>query len=501
METAKNAIDWKKRAAAVRWQPLPFINGRYRGSDSPDLIEDINPATETALCRYPAGSSTDVAEAVRVARKRFNDGCWSELPPARRSKVLSTLADLIARQGEELGLLDTLEVGKPIRDALDDAGRFAPALLRSWAEYADKLLGECDSRGVRGLAFNTYEPRGVVGAITPWNFPLVNAVIKCGPALAAGNSVVLKPSELCPSSALRLAELALEAGLPEGVLNVVPGVGSTVGVALAQHPDVDLVSFTGSTKTGRRIMELSGRSNAKPLLLECGGKSPHVVFSDVLDLDNIADAVAQSILWNQGQVCSAHTRLLVHESMKEALLGKVIQRASQYEPSDPLCEKTTFGPVASPTQRSRIKQYIEDGLRAGAVALLRGRIQETAGCYVAPTIFDRVNSDMSIVREEIFGPVLCVQGFNNEEEAVALANATDYGLSATVWTRDMGRGVRLARSIKAGQISVRTAGKEDAEWVGTLSSEPRKASGFGAEIGLQGLRSYSTLKSVCFRGD
>lgn len=492
--------EWKETAARVKWNIQPFVDGRYRPSNSTERFDNVNPATETILCRAPVGSAEDVDQAVRIARQRFKEGCWSELPPRGRSAILMKWAALIAQHAPALALLDTLEMGKPIQSSLHDVGQLAPTLLNTWAGFADKLTGASAPLSATRLAFNTYEPRGVVGAITPWNFPAVNAIYKCGPALAAGNSIVLKPSELSSSSALRLAELALEAGIPEGVLNVVPGLGSTVGAALASHPDVDMLSFTGSTATGRRIMELCARSNGKPLLLECGGKSPQVVFDDVDDLDAVAQATVQSVLWNQGQVCSARTRLLVHEAIADALRDKVVSRASQYQPADPLDEDTTFGPLASPAQRDRVRTYIDQGLAAGAHAVLKGAIQNTGGCYVAPTIFDRVDSTMSIVREEIFGPVLCVQRFTTEAEAIALANSTEYGLGATIWTRDIGRGRRLAHRIKAGGISVRTSGKEGPPSGCTLSHEPQKASGFGAELGLQGLQSYSTLKSVSFDG-
>jgi acyl-CoA reductase-like NAD-dependent aldehyde dehydrogenase len=247
-------------------------------------------------------------------------------------------------------------------------------------------------------------------------------------------------------------------------------------------------------------MELSGRSNGKPLLLECGGKSPQVVFNDLHDLDTVADAAVQAVLWNQGQVCSAHTRLIAHEDIIESLLEKVVDRAKQYRRGDPLDEGTACGPLASPKQRDRVKAYIEQGIKAGARTVLKGTIQAKGGCYVSPTIFDRVDSSMSIVREEIFGPVLCVQSFTTEDEAIALANGTDYGLAATVWTRDMGRGKRMAHAIRAGGVSVRTSGKEVPDSGCVLSHEPQKASGYGSERGLRGLQSYSTLKLVNFSG-
>lgn len=493
-------MNWIESASAVRWNIQPFIDGRYRPSRSSDLFDKINPATETLLCQVPIGSAEDVDEAVGVARARFNDGCWSEQSPVGRAAVLLRLADLIVEHKAELALLDSLEMGKPIQAALFDAEYFAPYLLRGWAGFADKLVGVSAPLMSRSVAFNTYEPRGVVGAITPWNFPSANAVFKFGPALAAGNTIVLKPSELSSGSALRLAELALEAGVPEGVLNVVPGLGTTVGAALASHMDVDLLSFTGSTVTGRKIMELSGRSNAKPLLLECGGKSPQVVFADVDNLDRVADAVTQRALWNQGQVCSAHTRLIVDAAVKDELVEKVVARARLHTPGDPLDEATTFGPLASPVQRDRVKGYVEGGVEAGADAVLLGAIQTAGGCYVSPTVFDRVDPTMSIAREEIFGPVLSVLSFQTEEEAVTLANGTDYGLVATVWTRDMGRGKRMARAIKAGHISVCTSGEDGPDSGVVLGHEPQKASGFGAEAGLEGLKSYSTLKAVHLTG-
>jgi acyl-CoA reductase-like NAD-dependent aldehyde dehydrogenase len=495
-----NAKNWKAAAAAASFEIRPFVAGEYRTSVSTEFFQNINPADETVIGEVPVGDFADVDAAVTAARRRFDDGCWSGLAPVRRAEILLELAELIAAHRAELALLDTLEMGKPITAALFDAETFAPRLLRSWAGFADKLLGSVAPVNTGTLKFNVYEPRGVVGAITPWNFPMVNAVFKLGPALAAGNTVVLKPSELTAASALKIAELAMAAGVPAGVLNVVPGLGRTVGAALALHQDVDMLSFTGSTATGRKLIEMSGRSNGKPLLLECGGKSPTVVFDDVDDLDAVAGEVVRDLLRNSGQVCAAHTRLVVHEAVRDELLDKVVRLTAGIRPGDPLDEATTFGPLAGPAQRDRVRAYVQQGLAAGAQAVLKGEIRESGGCYVSPTIFDRVDPAMSIVREEIFGPVLCVQRFATEQEAIALANGTDFGLWATAWTRDMGRATRLAHAIKAGGLNIRTSGAEGADPGCVLGCEPQKASGFGTEHGRRGLESYSTLKQISLAG-
>lgn len=492
---------WNTSAAAVRWNIRPFIDGRYESSQSSERFNNINPANETVLCEVAVGSAKDIEEAVKIARKRFDAGVWSQMPPGRRAEILHRLADLIVEHKYELALLDTLEMGKPVTQSIFDAEKWAAPLLRTWAGFATKLYGISAPLIATTAAFNVFEPRGVIGAITPWNFPSVIAVFKIGPALAAGNTIVVKPSELASGSTLKIAELALEAGMPEGVLNVVPGLGSTVGSALASHPDVNLVSFTGSTVTGRKIMELAARSNSKPVMLELGGKSPNVVFDDVENLDFVADDVVHRFVHNAGQWCSALTRLVVHEKIKYALLEKVIERAARIKPANPLEETTALGPLASPSQRERVKSYIDQGLEAGAVAALKGTIQEKGGCFVSPTIFDRVTPEMAIAREEIFGPVLCVQTFKTEAEAIALANATAYGLAACVWTRDIGRARRMARAIRAGNISIRTSGAEGEPSGVVLGHEPQGASGFSPEQGLQGLRSYSTLKSVTTTGD
>jgi acyl-CoA reductase-like NAD-dependent aldehyde dehydrogenase len=504
MASVETTSNWQEAADGVAWNVRPFVDGGYRDSTSAEAFENVNPADESVLCEFGTGTAADIDAAVRVARARFEDGSWSGLAAGRRAEILMRLADLITEHRDEIALLDAVEMGKPIAQALFDAGTFCAAMLRTPASFADKLFGQTAQMTGGALAFSVYEPRGVVGAISPWNFPAVNAAIKIAPALAAGNTMVLKPSELSPSSALKIAELALEAGVPEGVLNVVPGVGETAGEALALHPDVDFLSFTGSTSTGRRVMELAARSNGKPVQLECGGKSPTVVFEDVEDLDAVADGALQTVLWNQGQVCTAHSRLIVHEDIADLLLEKVIDRAAACAPGHPLDESTAFGPLASPVQRDRVKRYIDDGLAAGAEPVLRGEVQESGGCYVSPFVFDRVDSSMSIVNEEIFGPVLCVQRFTTDEEALHLANGTEYGLSATVWTTDLGRGRRLAHRLRSGTVAVRTSRAEDGTgWFAAtaLSYEPQKASGFGSERALRGLEAHSTLKVVLISGD
>jgi acyl-CoA reductase-like NAD-dependent aldehyde dehydrogenase len=491
----------------INWKIEPFVDGTYAPSDASESFENTSPATEEVLCKVPVGSAQDIDRAVRVARQRFEQGIWSDLGPDERKAVLLRFADLISVHKNDLALMDSLEMGKPLSAARFEAGIYGTQVVRSAAELTDKVCGVLTPSEPRSLAYNLFEPRGVIGAIVPWNFPTVSVLLKIAPALAAGNMVVLKPSEIASGSALKLAELAIEAGIPAGVFNVVPGLGRTVGEALAGHPGIDMISFTGSTATGRRVMQVAGQSHGRPVQLECGGKSPTLVFADVENLDFVANCIAQDIFYNSGQVCSARSRLIVEEPIKQELLKKVATLASNIKLGNPLDESTTFGPLASNVQRDKVLGYIKRGVADGATVVVGGADvrQVELGCFISPTIFDNVKSEMTVAREEIFGPVLCVQSFVNEAEAIALANATDYGLSATAWTRDLGRAKRLARRINAGFVVIRTSGKEGTGGnianLLALCAEPHKASGFGVEWGIKALEGYSTLKAVRMLGD
>ncbi len=493
-------IDWRRRAISLEWRIRPFIAGGYRRSTGSDVLHNVDPSTESVLCSFAAGTAEDIDDAVRVARARYREGVWSRLPTARRAETLLRLADLIVANKEQLALLESLEMGKPISAAIHEVEALAAAILRDWAGQIERLVGESAPRTTGAHAYTLFQPKGVIGAIVPWNFPTANAIIKLAPALAAGNSVVLKPSEIAPSSSLKVAELAIEAGIPEGVLNIVPGAGPTAGAALALHADVDMISFTGSTVTGRRVMEMAGRSNGKAVLLECGGKSPHVVFDDIEDLPFAVDQVANGFLWNGGQVCSAGTRAIVQEGIYEPFLELLIERSRRSVPAHALDPLTTFGPLASPMQRDRVRTSVNDAVQAGASPALLGQIQDQDGCFVSPTIFRDVDSWAEIAQQEVFGPVLCVQSFEDAAAAVALANNSSYGLCATVWTSNLGRAMRMINEIEAGSVTVRTSEPESGALLPQLGYEPFKASGIGCEVGLRGLQSYSKLKLVGMLG-
>jgi acyl-CoA reductase-like NAD-dependent aldehyde dehydrogenase len=477
----------------------PFINGHAVESESSKLWSKYSPTNGCLLMQFPEGSAADVDRAVRSARTAADDGRWSDLSPGARKGTLLKLAELIEDPAHDLALMDSLEVGKLIRDAENIDRVLAASILRMNAETAERVYGVTAPADGRALAVTTRGPRGVVAGIVGWNFPLVLAVMKLAPALATGNCLVLKPSELSSLSTLKLAALALQAGVPEGVFNVVTGAGAIVGDALARHPDIDMLTFTGSTATGRLLLAALGESAIKPLLLECGGKSPNIVLDDCPNLDAVADAVVARMYWNQGQVCTAGTRLLVHAPIKDALLERIRARAAALVPGDPLDPNTTCGPLISEPQLTKVLGYIADGKASGAQIVLGGKrtLESSGGYFVETTIFDHVHPNMRIAREEIFGPVLSVMTFKDVDEAIQLANSTIYGLSATVWTQSIHRVQKMMKGLRAGEIDIKATARPSAGLpLGALAIEPHKQSGIGIEGGLEGLQSYTVLRTI-----
>lgn len=486
---------WSRRARGLRLETRPLIDGVFGESRSGSRYNNVNPATEETLVEAYAGSAEDVNEAVSRARRAFRDGRWSGLSPQERAEALLKLTHLFLENREELALLDSLDVGKPISQALGEVD-MACGYLKFAAESCDKLLDDVIPSPRSMLVLNVREPVGVVGAILPWNFPMVVVALKIAPALAVGNSVVVKPSELSPLSALRIGALALQAGIPAGVLNVVPGLAATVGRAMAEHGGIDMLTFTGSTATGKVLMQSAGRSNLKKVLLECGGKSPHIVFADASDLDAAAADVVEQITWNQGQVCVAGSRLLVEASIEEELVRRVVERMRAIRPNDPLDPSTTFGPLVSADHLRKVTGYIDSAQTSGARLRAGGRRLERRGYFLEPTVFDHVRPDTPIASEEIFGPVLSVLTFDTAAEAIELAHSVEYGLSARIWTRDTGLGYQLARELRAGEVTI-NAGVPSAPGVGAAAAtEPFGHSGFGVEGGLEGVRQYTRLKSI-----
>ncbi len=494
MSSKPLSADWQARAGQVSIPGQAFIDGKYVNALSGATFDCISPIDGRLLGAVASSQADDVDCAVASARKAFEDGRWSQQSPASRKKVLLRFADLIRAHAEELALLETLDVGKPITHSLRVDVPASARCIAWYAEAVDKLYDEIAPTGPGALAMITREPIGVVGAIVPWNFPLIMASWKLGPALAAGNSVVLKPSEKSPLTAIRIAALAVEAGLPDGVLNVLPGLGDPAGKALALHMDVDCIAFTGSTVTGKRMLEYAGQSNMKRVWLECGGKSPNIVMADCPDLDRAASAAASAIFFNQGEMCSAGSRLLVQESIRDELLEKVLAIARTLEPGDPLDPATTLGALVDDLQMRRVLGYIESGRSEGAVLRTGGNQvrQGTGGFYVQPTVFDQVSGTMKIAREEIFGPVLATMTFKDAAEAVRLGNDVIYGLAAAVWTRDITAAYRMARSLRAGMVYVNCYDADDI----TVPFGGFKQSGSGRDKSLHAFDKYTELKTT-----
>jgi len=490
-------MDWIAKAELAKLEVRNFINGRWSEVGGTPL-EKMSPRDGRLLCRFGSGDRRDVEDAVAIARRTFNDGRWSKLPIQHRKDVLHRLAGLIEVNKESLALLECLDVGKPISDALAFDVPAAAGIIRFNAEGADKYYGRVYGVDQSSLSYQLWRPMGVVAAIVGWNFPFLLAASKVGPALATGNSLILKPSELTSFSAARLAELAIEAGVPEGVFNVIHGRGD-VGAALVRHSDVDLVTFTGSSHTGKKLLIAAGESNMKRLILECGGKSPNIVFDDGPDLEAIADQVVARAFYNQGQVCTASSRILIQDSIKDEFLSIMIRKTSSLILGDPLRTETKFGAVVSLGHKQKVLSYVDRGEKEGAKSVYKSNASPpyVGGFYVPPVIFDNVSPRHSISQEEIFGPVLSVMSFRDEEEAIQIANRTIYGLSAILWTKNLGRAHRVTQGVKVGWMVVNATDKSTGgPGIGVISVGGHKESGVGLEGGLQGLEEYTSKTAV-----
>jgi acyl-CoA reductase-like NAD-dependent aldehyde dehydrogenase len=487
-------IDWHSEAGRLTFRDKAFIDGKFVDAASGKTFECTSPVDGAVLARIAACDSEDVDRAVKAARTAFEKGVWADQAPKARKRVLVKFADLIQKNANELALLETLDMGKPITFARQGDLRAVAECVRWYGEAIDKLYDEIAPTPKTALGLITREPLGVVGAVVPWNFPLLMAAWKFSPALAAGNSVVLKPAEQSPLSALRIAELAAEAGIPAGAFNVVPGFGETAGQALGRHMDVDAITFTGSTEIGKLFLKYSGESNMKVVSLECGGKTPNIVFADTPDLETAARGAADGIFYNSGQVCDAASRLLVEDRIHDAFLSKVAALAKNYTPGDPLEEKTQMGAMVDGTQTKRVLNFIAKGKEEGAALVLGGKQvrQETGGYYIEPTIFDAVDNRMTIAREEIFGPVLSTIRFKTPEEAVKLANDSSYGLEANLWTNDLTKAHKIARALRAGTVTInsRDGGGIEVPFGGY------KQSGFGRDKSLHAMNKYTQLKTT-----
>ncbi|MFQ5983129.1 MAG: aldehyde dehydrogenase [Woeseiaceae bacterium] len=474
-----------------------FIDGEYVDAIDGERFETVNPANFEAFASVSAANAKDVDRAVASARKAYRSGVWSRMAPRDRMEIMYRFRELIDENAEQLAVLETLDMGKPISDVLQIDIPAVIETIQFMAEYIDKIEGSVTNTESDVMHYVLREPLGVVGAISPWNYPMLMATWKFAPALAAGNTVVLKPAEQAPLSCLRLAELFVEAGGPPGVLNVVNGIGEVAGKALALHPDVEKITFTGSTAVGKLLLQYAGQSNMKRVSLECGGKSPQIFMADVADLDRAVASAYDGIYANMGEVCNAGSRLLVQQGIHDEFVERFIAEGKDaYIPGDPLDPNTNFGPLVTGEAQQRVLSFIESGKSEGADLKFGGDVPDAfSGAYVNPTLFTNVNNSMRIAREEIFGPVASVMPFESIDEAISIANDTIYGLAAGVWTQDLSQAHRLVKEIDAGVIWVNSFDEGDM----TQPFGGYKQSGNARDNCIESLLSYTQSKSAWIR--
>jgi phenylacetaldehyde dehydrogenase len=497
MSTATSTAQVHNRVAEFLTRPRKmFINNQWVDSASGKTFPVYNPATGEVLAQVAEGDREDINRAVKAARKAFDSGPWSDMSASERGRLIWKLGDLLEQHAEEFAQLESLDNGKPLSVARAADIPLAIDLFRYMAGWATKIEGNtipisAKSKRNEYFAYTRREPLGVVGQIIPWNFPLLMASWKLGPALAAGCTVVLKPAEQTPLTALLLGELFAEAGFPEGVVNIVPGYGETAGAALASHPDVDKVAFTGSTEVGKLILQ-AATGNLKKVSLELGGKSPNIVFDDA-DMKGTIPGAASAIFFNQGQVCSAGSRLYVEKDMFDKVVEGVAEQAKKIKLGPGMEPDTTMGPLVSEEQLHRVTSYLEAGYNEGAEAVVGGKKRDGKGYFVEPTVMVKTNPQMKVVREEIFGPVVVASPFSDIEQIVAEANNTEYGLAAGVWTKDISKAHRIAHRLRAGTVWINCYSIFDA----AMPFGGFKQSGWGREMGHEVLELYTEVKSVC----
>jgi len=492
--TTLTTDDWHTLAGTLQFKSQAFINGKYVDSTTGRTFSAISPIDGKLLTEVACCGEEDVNLAVKAAREAFEDGRWSGKPPAERKNILQKFAEIIRAHRNELALIETLDMGKPISDSTSIDVRAVANCFDWYGEAIDKVYDEIAPTAQNAVALVTKQPLGVVAAVVPWNFPMLMAAWKLAPALATGNSVVLKPAEQSSLSALRLAELALEAGIPAGVFNVVTGMGPETGRALGRHMDVDGLFFTGSTQVGKYFMEYSAQSNLKKLGLELGGKSPNIILASYRDTEHAARVSANAVFFNQGEMCTCPSRLIVEKSIHEQVVEVFKDVAKNYAPGDPLDPDTNMGAMVDNRHADRVMGFVDSAREEGADIVAGGQRAraESGGCYIEPTIFDNVDNSMTVAQQEIFGPMVSVIPVENAEEAVKVANDTCYGLASAVWTDDLSTAHKVSRAIRAGMVYVNCYDSDDM----TVPFGGFKESGIGRDKSLHAFDKYTELKTT-----